>query len=91
MMLRRINSWVLSCVLGVGVLLLMIGARPELQPTEHRDGRGPTVTIVGHALTWSTASVLTVRMVRATRRSLQREQLEREREFEAPARDGENV
>lgn len=77
-MLQRVNSWLLFCVMTVGVFLLMVGARPGLQATDHHGGAGPTVSIVGHSLTWTSAAVLAVRMLRSSRSGIQHEQRERE-------------
>jgi hypothetical protein len=62
-----ISSWSLFIIMTLGVLVLLVGVRPELQGSEDRPGPGRKVEIVGHAITWSAAAALVVRMVRSTR------------------------
>jgi len=60
--------WGVFYVLTLGIIVLMISARPELQPTpRHPDAIGPEIAIVGHILTWGPGAFLIARMVVATR------------------------
>jgi uncharacterized membrane protein len=63
------NSWTMFCGTIVGIFLLMVSIRPELQAREGEEG-GPAkkVAVAGHVLTWSTSSVLAYRMVRTIRK-----------------------
>lgn len=74
---HRINSWLLTCTLALGTLLIMVGVRPELRSRDH-SGPGVALQAVGHTLTWSSATVLAVRMARSSRNTIQQEQRERE-------------
>ena len=59
------SSWVLGMALFSGIVVLMFGQRPELQAPP---GEGPTkIQVVGHALTWTPATILAYRMVRGVR------------------------
>ncbi|HLT38639.1 MAG TPA: hypothetical protein VK034_20265 [Enhygromyxa sp.] len=61
------NTWTMSVGLTLGILLLMISIRPELQarPGSDDDSPGSKVAIAGHVLTWTTGAALTYRMVRS--------------------------
>ena len=61
-------SWGVFYVFTLGIVILMIGVRPELQPTL-RDpvAPGPWIELVGHIVTWSAATVLVVRLILGTR------------------------
>lgn len=64
-------SWIWFFILTFGLLVLMVGARPELQPTRGREqAPGPTIEMVGHAITWSAGSVLVIRLARSTHAQL---------------------
>jgi hypothetical protein len=62
-----LSSWSVFIIMTLGLIVLLVGQRPELQGSEGRSGPGKTVQIVGHVITWSAAAVLTVRMVRGVR------------------------
>ena len=63
------NSWTLFCGTIVGIFLLMVSLRPELQSREgDDDGPAKKVAIAGHVLTWSTSGVLAYRMARNVRK-----------------------
>jgi hypothetical protein len=69
-MLKRLtSSWTLFIGSLLGLFLLMISMRPELQGRDTESGPGKPVAIAGHVLTWSTSGVLAYRMVRAIRKS----------------------
>jgi hypothetical protein len=69
-MLKRLsNSWTLFCGSLLGIFLLMISLRPELQGAEGESGPGKPVAVAGHVLTWSTSGVLAYRMVRVIRKN----------------------
>jgi hypothetical protein len=63
------NSWTIFGVLVFAVVLMMIGARPELQPrpSQADEAPGPTIALVGQLLALTSGTVLTYRMVRGTR------------------------
>ena len=68
-MLKHLSSsWTLFCGSLLGLFLLMISMRPELQARDGEWGPGKPVAIAGHVLTWSTSGVLAFRMVRAIRK-----------------------
>jgi hypothetical protein len=56
-------------IMTVGLIVLLVGQRPELAESEGRGGPGKLVQIVGHSVAWSAAAVLTVRMIRSARSS----------------------
>jgi hypothetical protein len=62
-----VSSWSLFIIMTLGLLVLLVGQRPELEGSEGRSGPGQAVRIVGHAITWSAAAALTVRMIRGAR------------------------
>lgn len=64
-----ISSWSLFIITTMGLIVLLIGQRPELAGSEGRGGPGKVVQIVGHSIAWSAAAVLTVRMIRSARSS----------------------
>lgn len=80
-----ISSWTLFIITTVGLIVLLIGQRPELAGHEGRGGPGKTVQIVGHVIAWSAAAVLTVRMIRSARNSsgAESERLEQPRQTSA--------
>jgi hypothetical protein len=62
------DSWTIFFVMVFGLFLLMVSARPELQPRPgHEDAPGEKIELIGQILTWTTGSVLAYRMVRGTR------------------------
>jgi hypothetical protein len=62
------NTWTFFGVLLFAVVLMMIGARPELQPRPSQpDEPGPTIALVGELLALTSGTVLTYRMVRGAR------------------------
>lgn len=63
------NTWTFFGVLVFALVLMMIGARPELQPRPSHpdDGPGPTIALVGELLALTSGTVLTYRMVRGSR------------------------
>ena len=68
MLKQLINSWTIFFVMVFGLFLLMVSARPELQPRPGReDAPAENIALVGHMLTWTTGSVLAYRMLRGTR------------------------
>jgi hypothetical protein len=62
-----ISSWTLFIITTLGLILLLVAERPELQGPEGQPGRARIVRILGHTLAWGAAAVLTVRMVRSQR------------------------
>lgn len=62
-----VSSWSLFIIMTLGLIVLLVGQRPELQASEDGPGPGKAVRIVGHSITWSAAAALTVRMVRSAR------------------------
>lgn len=63
------NSWTMFSVLLIGIFLLMVSLRPELQErADGQDGPGKKIAIAGHVLTWSSSSVLAFQMVRTVRK-----------------------
>jgi hypothetical protein len=62
-----ISSWSLFIIMTLGLIVLLVGQRPELQGTEGQGGPGKVVRIVGHSITWGAAAALTVRMIRSSR------------------------
>ena len=62
------NSWTLLCGTLLGIFLLMVSLRPELQSREGDGGPGKKIAIAGHVLTWSTSGVLAYRMARNVRK-----------------------
>lgn len=68
------NTWTLFFGLTLGVLLLMVSMRPELQARPgSSDAPGNKIAIAGHVLTWTTGTVLTYRMVRNVREANHRD------------------
>lgn len=64
-----ISSWSLFIIMTLGLIVLLVGQRPELQASEDGPGPAKAVQIVGHSITWSAAAALAVRMVRSARSS----------------------
>ena len=65
---RQIKQWAPLWVFTLGLVLMMFGARPELQPRPHQpEALGPTITMVGHGVAWPAAAVLVVRVLRQVR------------------------
>jgi hypothetical protein len=62
-----LSSWSLFIIMTLGLIVLLVGQRPELAGSEGRDGPGKVVQIIGHSIAWSSAAVLTVRMIRSAR------------------------
>lgn len=63
-----LSSWSLFIITTLGLIVLLIGQRPELAGSEDEGpGPGRAVRIVGHSISWSAAAVLTVRMIRSAR------------------------
>lgn len=63
-----VSSWSLFIIMTLGLIVLLVGQRPELQGSEEEGpGPGKAVQIVGHSISWSAAAVLTVRMIRSAR------------------------
>ena len=62
------DTWTIFGVLVFGLLLLMISARPELQPRRgHEDAPGDQIAVVGSVLSLASGSLLGFRMVRSSR------------------------
>lgn len=78
MLEKHLNSWTTFCGLAVGIVLLMLSVRPELQarPGHEDNAPGDKIAIAGHVLTWTTGTVLTYRMVRYVREANKRESAE---------------
>ena len=69
---RQIKQWAPLWVFTLGLVLMMFGARPELQPRPHQpEALGPTITMVGHGVAWPAAAVLAVRVLRQVRAAQQ--------------------
>lgn len=73
-MLDKLNdTWTLFCGFALGLILLMVSLRPQLQARPgHEDAPGSKIAIAGHVLTWSTGAVLSYRMVRYVRETNRR-------------------
>ena len=62
-----ISSWTLFIITTLGLIMLLVAQRPELQGPEGQPGPERVVRIIGHTLAWGAAAALTVRMVRSSR------------------------
>jgi hypothetical protein len=80
-----LSSWTLFIIMTLGLIVLLVGQRPELSGPEGRSGAGKTVQIVGHSIAWSAAAVLTVRMIRSARSSSNQEITQHEQPRQIPA------
>ncbi|MFO7566397.1 MAG: hypothetical protein R6X02_27390 [Enhygromyxa sp.] len=68
------NTWTVFWGLALGLILLMVSVRPELQPRPgHEDAPGSKIAVAGHVLSWTTGAVLGYRMVRGVREANKRE------------------
>jgi hypothetical protein len=79
-----LSSWSLFIIMTLGLIVLLVGQRPELAGPEGRGGPGKTVQIVGHSIAWSAAAVLTVRMIRSAR-SASQETIQHEQPRQIPS------
>jgi hypothetical protein len=73
-----VSSWSLFIIMTFGLIVLLVGQRPELQKSEEGPGPGKAVRVVGHSVTWGAAAALTGRMIRSARSSLEAEAGQRE-------------
>ena len=65
-----ISSWTLFIICTVGLSLMLVAERPELNTSHGRTTPGQVVEVVAHTLTWGAAAALTVRMIRSARRAM---------------------
>jgi hypothetical protein len=84
-----VSSWSLFIILTLGLIVLLVGQRPELQGAEGERGPGRGVRIVGHSITWSAAAVLTVRMIRSARSGTDSSGEQHEQPLRAPSKPDE--
>jgi hypothetical protein len=62
-----LSSWNLFIVMTLGLIVLLVGQRPDLRGPDDDPGPGRAVRIVGHSISWSAAAVLAGRMIRSAR------------------------
>jgi hypothetical protein len=80
-----LSSWSLFIIMTLGLIVLLVGQRPELARPEGRGGPGKVVQIVGHSIAWSAAAVLTVRMIRSVRRGIATDSVQHEQPRQIPS------